>query len=95
MVLNVVAIVTPAPGKEHRVQEILVDLAANVKKHESDVSRYVPHKVVGRDGTPEFVVVERYEKFFNPSKLPHGPASLGSMKSFGYHDGFQSGLRSY
>ena len=60
MPLNVVAIITPAAGKESRVEEILSDLAKKVHKHESDVSRYSPCKVVGTDGTPEFVVIERY-----------------------------------
>ncbi len=61
MVLNVVAIVTPAPGKEERVKEILVQLAKDVEKHESDVARYVPHKIIGAEGATEFVVVERYD----------------------------------
>lgn len=60
MPLDVIAIVTPKAGKEERVEEILIALAANVRKHETDVARYVPAKVIGREGTPEFVVIERY-----------------------------------
>ena len=59
MVLNIVAIVSPAPGKEKRIEEILAGLAGNVHKHEKDVHRYVAHKVVGAEGAQEFVVVER------------------------------------
>jgi hypothetical protein len=60
MPLDVIAIVTPNAGKEERVEEILIAVAANVHKHEADVARFVPAKVFGREGTPEFVVIERY-----------------------------------
>jgi hypothetical protein len=60
MPIDVIAIVTPKAGVEDRVEEALIDLAAKVQKHETDVERYVPTKVVGREGTPEFVVIERY-----------------------------------
>lgn len=60
MPLDALAIITPKAGKEARVEELLAGLAANVQEHEPDVERYVPTKVVGREGTPEYVVIERY-----------------------------------
>lgn len=59
MPLDVIAIITPKAGKEGRVEEMLIDLAVKVQKYETDVARYVPTKVVGGEGTPEFVVIER------------------------------------
>lgn len=35
--VHVVAIITPAPGKESRVRELLIELGNNVKQHEKDV----------------------------------------------------------
>jgi hypothetical protein len=35
--VHVVAIITPAPGKEDRVREGLIDLTEKVKAHEADV----------------------------------------------------------
>jgi hypothetical protein len=32
----------------------------SIQKYETDVARYIATKVVGREGTPEFVVIERY-----------------------------------
>ena len=57
--VNVVAIVTPAPGKESKVESILADLAKKVEQHESGVERYQPYKQVGDGAGTEFVVVER------------------------------------
>jgi hypothetical protein len=60
MPLDIVAILTPNAGKEDRLEELLINLAASVQKSEPDVARYVATKVIGREGTPEFVVIERY-----------------------------------
>jgi hypothetical protein len=35
--IHIVAIITPAEGKESRVRELLIDLGNNVKQHEKDV----------------------------------------------------------
>jgi len=40
--IHVIAILTPTPGKETRVKELLSGLAANVEKLESGVVRLVP-----------------------------------------------------
>lgn len=64
MPLDALAIITPKAGKEARVEELLAGLAVNVQEHEPDVERYVPTKVVGREGTPEYVVIERYALTF-------------------------------
>jgi hypothetical protein len=58
-VLDVVAIVSPAPGKEARVDEILKDLIAKVEKDEPDVAKYTLYKTQNAEGATEFVFVER------------------------------------
>ena len=35
--IHVVAIITPAEGKESRVRELLIDLGNKVKQHENEV----------------------------------------------------------
>lgn len=60
MVLDIVAIVTPAPGKEARVEEILKDLTAKVEQHEPDVAKYMAYKSQNAEGATEYVFVERY-----------------------------------
>lgn len=59
--IHVVAIITPAPGKEARVGELLKDLANNVKKNESDVSKYQLFEQINGEGTNVFVVEETYK----------------------------------
>lgn len=64
MVFEIVAIVTPATGKEAQLETLLKELTAGVEKHEPDVERYIAYKVVGRrhtDGPAEFVVIERFK----------------------------------
>lgn len=52
------AIVSPAPGKEARVEEILKDLIAKVEKNEPDVAKYMSYKIQNAEGAWEFVFVE-------------------------------------
>jgi hypothetical protein len=35
--IHIVALITPAEGKESRVRELLIDLGNKVKQHETDV----------------------------------------------------------
>lgn len=71
MVLDIVAIVTPAPGKEARVEEILKDLTAKVEQHEPDVAKYMAYKTQNAEGATEYLFVERYVPpvplYLNPS----------------------------
>ncbi|CZR70292.1 uncharacterized protein PAC_20194 [Phialocephala subalpina] len=60
--VHVVAIITPAPGKEARVRELLSGLADNVKKHESDVSKYHLFEQYNGQGGNVFVVEEILNK---------------------------------
>ncbi|KUJ14981.1 uncharacterized protein LY89DRAFT_589396 [Mollisia scopiformis] len=59
--VHVVAIITPAPGKETRVRELLSGLADNVKKHETDVSKYQLFEQYDGQGGNVFVVEEIYK----------------------------------
>jgi quinol monooxygenase YgiN len=64
MVFEIVAIVTPANGKETELEALLKELTSGVWKHKPDVERYLAYKVTGRqhtDGPAEFVVVERFK----------------------------------
>lgn len=60
MVLDVVAIIVPAEGKEARLEEILKELTGNVEKHEPDVAKYSAYKTQNADGAIEYVFIERY-----------------------------------
>ncbi|KAJ8063530.1 hypothetical protein OCU04_007402 [Sclerotinia nivalis] len=56
--IHCTAIVTPAPGKEARLREILTDLGNNVEKHEKGVRKYhIFEQYDGQDGNV-FVVQE-------------------------------------
>ncbi|KAF2431125.1 hypothetical protein EJ08DRAFT_199537 [Tothia fuscella] len=61
MVLNVVAIVTPAPGKESEVEEVIKELTANVEKYEKDVLKYKAYKTTNAEGATEYVFQEIYK----------------------------------
>jgi quinol monooxygenase YgiN len=60
MPVEVVAIVSPVPGKEARVEEILKELIAAVEKNEPDVLRYRAYKSQNAEGATEYVFTERY-----------------------------------
>ncbi|KAI9870347.1 MAG: hypothetical protein M1823_008769, partial [Watsoniomyces obsoletus] len=61
MAIDIIAIVTAAPGKEDKVEELLNTLADGVKSEEPKTLRYKPYKCINsEDGTTEFVVIERY-----------------------------------
>jgi quinol monooxygenase YgiN len=60
MALDIIAIVTAAPGKEDAVEELLNTLADGVKSEEPKTQRYKPYKCINsEDGTTEFVMIER------------------------------------
>jgi len=59
--IHATAIITPAPGKEARLREILTDLANNVEKHESQVRKYQVFEQYDGDNGNVFVVQELYE----------------------------------
>ena len=71
MPVDVVAIVTPVPGKEARVEEILKELISKVEQNEPDVARYIAYKSQNAEGATEYVFTERYVPApisFDPSK---------------------------
>ncbi|MCJ1388790.1 hypothetical protein MMC18_001640 [Xylographa bjoerkii] len=55
--INLVAVLTPAPGKKDRLREELHKITEAVYKHEPDVLRYQLHY---QEETEEFVIFERY-----------------------------------
>jgi quinol monooxygenase YgiN len=60
MAIDMIAVITPAPGSEATVEEVLNTLAVAVKGKEPGTLKYVPHKTVAEDGTVEFVITERH-----------------------------------
>ncbi|KAE9369223.1 hypothetical protein N431DRAFT_427427 [Stipitochalara longipes BDJ] len=58
--VHVVAIITPASGKEKRLGELLTNLANNVKQNEKDVPKYHLFEQYNGKGTNVFVVEEIY-----------------------------------
>ncbi|KAH7369566.1 hypothetical protein BKA65DRAFT_443950 [Rhexocercosporidium sp. MPI-PUGE-AT-0058] len=61
MSIQVVAILTPAPGKADRLKELLTGLADNVSKNEKDVSKYQIFEQFNSEGVNVFVVEETYD----------------------------------
>lgn len=57
---DVIAIITPKPGKADRVQELLATAATAVKANEPGTLRYHLHREV-RGDAPAFIVLETYE----------------------------------
>ncbi|KAF2847577.1 antibiotic biosynthesis monooxygenase-like protein [Plenodomus tracheiphilus IPT5] len=57
--IDVVALITPKPGKADRVQELLSAAAASVKDHEPGTLRYHLQREVSGDA-PVFVMLETY-----------------------------------
>ncbi|PBP24585.1 hypothetical protein BUE80_DR004373 [Diplocarpon rosae] len=60
MSVQVVAIITPAPGKESRIKELLAGLADNVAKNESKVSKYQVFEQYGGENSNSIIVEETY-----------------------------------
>ncbi|PMD66983.1 uncharacterized protein K444DRAFT_658163 [Hyaloscypha bicolor E] len=58
--VHVLAIITPAKGKEARVGQLLTDLANNVKQNEKDVPKYELFEQYNGQGGNVFVVEEIY-----------------------------------
>ena len=61
MALDIVAIITAAPGKEAEVEKVLNELAAGVKENEPKTQRYKPYKVVSKEEGEgsKFIMIER------------------------------------
>ncbi len=59
MALDIVAIMTAAPGKEAAVEELLNTLANGVKDGEPKTTRYKPYSRIDEEGSREFVMIER------------------------------------
>jgi hypothetical protein len=60
MPLDVVAIITPAAGKEPRLEELLKELTGDVEKNEPDVAKYRAYKTQNAEGATQYVFIERY-----------------------------------
>ncbi|MCJ1410889.1 hypothetical protein MMC19_004976 [Ptychographa xylographoides] len=100
-VVDLVAILTPAPGKKDRVEELMLDLTKQVYKNEPDVLRY---RLNYQEDTGEFVVIERYSskdshenhvkqpgfqnlvKCVKEENLLSKPLELKILKPIGGHD---------
>jgi quinol monooxygenase YgiN len=79
MSFNITAIVTPTPGKESRVEELIKDLTAKVEKNEANVERYMCYKTKNAEGVVEFVFHERYvNPSFKPSENTRPPMTAGT-----------------
>ncbi|KAH7383085.1 hypothetical protein BKA64DRAFT_176823 [Cadophora sp. MPI-SDFR-AT-0126] len=61
MSIQVVAIITPAAGKEARLKELLTGLAEKVSKNEKDVSKYQIFEQFNGENGNVFVVEETYD----------------------------------
>lgn len=59
MAFDIVAILYPNPGKEARLEEIMVEFTQLVSRTEQKTIRYQPYKQVGEGHGNEFVVIER------------------------------------
>ena len=90
MVLDIVAIVTPAPGKEARVEEILKDLTAKVEQHEPDVAKYMAYKTQNAEGATEYLFVERYVPpvplYLKPSTHTSSLINMFCLPTYRYKD---------
>ncbi|KAL9094987.1 MAG: hypothetical protein Q9165_002589 [Trypethelium subeluteriae] len=58
--IEVVAILSPKPGKEARVEQLLLEFSAHAKENEPDTLRYHVHRQIKKDA-PEYVVIETYK----------------------------------
>ncbi|PSN59499.1 antibiotic biosynthesis monooxygenase-like protein [Corynespora cassiicola Philippines] len=58
--IDIVAIITPKPGKADRVQELLTAAAASVKANEPGTLRYHLHRESKGD-KPIFIMLETYK----------------------------------
>ncbi|KAF2831814.1 hypothetical protein CC86DRAFT_378584 [Ophiobolus disseminans] len=60
MTIDIIALITPKPGKAARVEELLTQAAVSVKANEPGTLRYHLHKEVKGDA-PTFVMLETYK----------------------------------
>ncbi|MCJ1283571.1 hypothetical protein MMC26_002902 [Xylographa opegraphella] len=99
--VNLVAILTPAPGKTDRLREELHKITQEVYKHEPEVLRYHLHY---QKAPEEFVMIERYAskaafdshkdqpafqnllKVCEAEHLLSKPLELKMLESIGGHD---------
>ncbi|KAI9810762.1 MAG: hypothetical protein M1827_006100 [Pycnora praestabilis] len=59
--VDIVAIITPAAGKEERLINLLKDLAQSVLKDEPGALMYHLHQEAKPDGTQELVMIEKHK----------------------------------
>ncbi|KAL5116253.1 hypothetical protein ACEQ8H_005811 [Pleosporales sp. CAS-2024a] len=85
MGMDVIALITPKPGKADRVEELLVKAAESVKANEPGTLRYHLQRETAGDA-PMFIVLETY-KDMESAKL-HGETDYFNAlkKSFGEED---------
>lgn len=59
MVVDVVVTISPNPGREARVQELISRQIANTREHEPNMLSHQSYKFVGSGGTTEFMIIQR------------------------------------
>lgn len=95
MVLDIVAIVTPAPGKEARVEEILKELTGKVEQNEPEVAKYMAYKTQNAEGATEYVFVERYKEEATLEAHSQSEYFQAAGKKFGDEGLLSKGLTIY
>ncbi|KAH8598106.1 hypothetical protein B0O99DRAFT_507121 [Bisporella sp. PMI_857] len=59
--IDLIAVITPKPGKEDRVVELLKEMAVFVKENEPDVLRYHINVETKKSGEQEVIMLETYK----------------------------------
>ncbi|KAF2726665.1 hypothetical protein EJ04DRAFT_598402 [Polyplosphaeria fusca] len=80
--LDIIAIISPKEGKADRVQQLLGELCKDVHNNEPDTLGYHLHRQDKRDGSVEFVMVEKYKDAAALKKHSTGAAFRKLGKSF-------------
>lgn len=60
MAIEIIAIITPAPGKFDRAMEVLSTCAEGVKNNEPTAMKYKPYKSKNAEGQDVIVMLEAY-----------------------------------
>ena len=61
MAIEIIAIITPAPGKFDRAMEVLSTCAEGVKNNEPIALKYKPYKSTNAEGQDVIVMLEAYD----------------------------------
>lgn len=83
--INVVAIMTPAPGKEDRLKSLIGELTTKVHDNEPNVSRYMATEAKDKDGL-KIVFIEQYQDEEANKRhvgMPHFKSFFKSLQSEG------------